>query len=93
MIPEEHFVVGGVASAVIALVGTVFNAIRSLPDFQLFKTQILKEPQCSSLVVLCGDARLRSNPTTLLVIFLSTSNLIHTSLVLPLNALAMLKPE
>ena len=30
MIPEEHFVVGGVASAVIALVGTVFNAIRSL---------------------------------------------------------------
>ena len=38
MIPEEHFVVGGVASAVIALVGTVFNAIRSLSDFLLFKT-------------------------------------------------------
>ena len=38
MIPEEHFVVGGVASAVIALVGTVFNAFRSLSDFLLFKT-------------------------------------------------------
>jgi len=45
-----------------------------------------------SLLVLCGDKRLRSNPTTLLVIFLSISNLIYTSLVLPLNALAMLKP-
>ena len=37
MIPEEHFVVGGVASALIALVGTVFNVIRSLSVFLLFK--------------------------------------------------------
>ena len=37
MIPEEHFVVGGVASAVIALVGTVFNAIRSLSVFYYSK--------------------------------------------------------
>ena len=88
MIPEEHLTVGGATSAAIALIGSVFNVIRSSSNSLTFKIHTLYP----SLLVLCGDKRLRSNPTTLLVIFLSVSNLIYTSLVLPLNALAMLKP-
>ena len=46
-----------------------------------------------SLLVLCGDRQLRNNPTTLLVIFLSLTNLLYTTLLLPLNSLAMLRPR
>ena len=49
-------------------------------------------PVSCSLLVLCTDKKLRLNPTTLLVIFLSISNLIYTTIVLPLNCLALLKP-
>ena len=92
MIPEEHLTLGGATSAAIALVGSLFNVIRSSSNSLTFKVRHLYHTLHPSLLVLCGDKRLRSNPTTLLVIFLSVSNLIYTSLVLPLNALAMLKP-
>ena len=92
MIPEKHLTLGGATSAAIALVGSLFNVIRFPSNSLTFKIRPLYHTLHPSLLVLCGDKRLRSNPTTLLVIFLSISNLIYTSLVLPLNALAMLKP-
>jgi hypothetical protein len=46
----------------------------------------------ASLAVLCSDTKLRTNPTTLIIIFLSLSNLLYTALVLPLNSLALLRP-
>ena len=82
MIPASHMVVGGVVSAAIAAIGTILNSLRCRASFHL-----------PSLLVLCTDRKLRTNPTTLLIIFLSTSNLVYTALVLPLNALAMLQPR
>jgi len=82
MIPAGHMVVGGVVSAAIAAIGTLLNSLRCRASLHL-----------PSLLVLCTDRKLRTNPTTLLIIFLSTSNLVYTALVLPLNSLAMLQPR
>ena len=46
-----------------------------------------------TLYVLFSVKSLRNNSTTILIIFLILSNLIYTALILPLNSLAMLKPE
>jgi hypothetical protein len=45
-----------------------------------------------ALVVL-ADSKLSSNPTTVLVIFLTISNTIYTALVLPFNSVTLLKPH
>ena len=46
---------------------------------------------CVTLYVLLATSSIRSNPTTVLIIFLTTSNLIYTSLVLPFTSASMLK--
>ena len=46
-----------------------------------------------TLYVLFSVNSLRSNPTTILIIFLLISNLIYTSVILPLNSVALLKAE
>jgi 3-hydroxymyristoyl/3-hydroxydecanoyl-(acyl carrier protein) dehydratase len=46
-----------------------------------------------TLFVLCSDKKLRGNSTTILIIFMTISNLLFTSIVLPLNSVAMLKPQ
>ena len=43
-----------------------------------------------ALIVLCGDRKLRKNSTTVLIIFLSISNLISSAVVLPLETLSLL---
>ena len=69
MLPESHFLLGGVLSSVLAVVGTVLNLL--------------------AMMVLV-DVRLRSNPTTILVIFLTITNTIYTALVLPFNSATLL---
>ena len=69
MLPESHFLFGGVLSSVLAVVGTVLNLL--------------------AMMVLV-DVRLRSNPTTILVIFLTITNTIYTALVLPFNSATLL---
>ena len=44
----------------------------------------------STLYVLLGTKSIRSNPTTVLIIFLTISNLVYTGLVLPQTAASML---
>ena len=44
----------------------------------------------STLYVLLGSKSIRSNPTTVLIIFLTISNLVYTALVLPQTAASML---
>jgi len=66
-------VVGGVASALIATLGTTLNV------FTLF--------------ILCSEKKLRRNPTTVLIIFMTFSNLLFTALVLPLNSIALISPD
>ena len=46
-----------------------------------------------TLYVLLSVKSLRNNSTTILIIFLTITNLIYTTLVLPLNSLVMLRPE
>lgn len=43
-----------------------------------------------TLYVLLGTKSIRSNPTTVLIIFLTISNLVYTGLVLPQTAASML---
>ena len=86
MLPEAHLVAGG---------GDV--SCHCCPGQPSHWQQVrggsnLSHPVPGSLLVLCTDKKLRSNPTTLLVIFLSISNLIYTAIVLPLNCLALLQP-
>ena len=69
MLPESHFLLGGVLSSVLAVLGTVLNLL--------------------AMMVLV-DVRLRSNPTTILVIFLTITNTIYTALVLPFNSATLL---
>ena len=69
MLPETHFLLGGVLSSVLAVAGTVLNLL--------------------AMMVLV-DVRLRSNPTTILVIFLTITNTIYTALVLPFNSATLL---
>ena len=45
----------------------------------------------STLYVLLGTKSIRSNPTTVLIIFLTISNLVYTGLVLPQTAASMLR--
>ena len=45
-----------------------------------------------ALVVLCSEKKLRRNPTTILIIFLSFSNLVSSVLALPLEALSLFAP-
>ena len=45
---------------------------------------------CVTLYVLLGTSSMRTNPTTVLIMFLTASNLIYTSLVLPLTSASML---
>ena len=45
------------------------------------------------LLVLCSDKKLRSNSTTILIIFMTFSNLLFTGLVLPVNSIALLHPQ
>ena len=45
-----------------------------------------------ALVVLCSEKKLRRNPTTILIIFLSFSNLVSSVLALPLEALSLFNP-
>ena len=45
---------------------------------------------CTARYVLVASSSMRSNPTTVLITFLTASNLVFTSLVLPQTAVSML---
>lgn len=47
----------------------------------------------TTLHLLLDTARARANPTTVLIIFLTASNLVYTALVLPQTAASMLNTK
>ena len=45
-----------------------------------------------ALVVLCSEKKLGRNPTTILIIFLTLSNLVSSLLAMPVEAVTLLSP-
>ena len=48
---------------------------------------------CLTLYVLLSSSKLRMNPTTVLIMFLTVSNLFYTGVALPLTGASLLNPR